>query len=137
MSFMEVDIPTPVASGVNGRSNGTASSASPTTTTVQFNAVTEVNMYPMLSLAQGAGGGEARRPKHKSRRRARIPPKINMPGDGVTANGECSSPLLQQVGKPLSPSKLKKLSDKDRHSRTGRRGMPKKGRTTFYIIFLC
>lgn len=27
----------------------------------------------------------------------------------------------------VSPSKLKKATDKDRHSKTGRRGLPKKG----------
>ena len=33
----------------------------------------------------------------------------------------------QTATKPISPSKLKKIAEKDRHSRTGRRGLPKKG----------
>lgn len=57
------------------------------------------------------------RPKHKARRRARQPKP-----DEAEAMEECP--------KPLSPSKLKKISEKDRHSRTGVRGLPKKGKFT-------
>lgn len=125
MSAMEVDNPVTAFNGRNSNSTHT----SPTNTTVQFNAVTEVKSYSVPSASQGPIGMESQRPKHKSRRRARIPLKINMSGEGST-NGEAGSPTLlnlQQGGKPLSPSKMKKLADKDRHSRTGRRGMPKKG----------
>lgn len=120
---MEVDIP---VTDFNGRSNNSvAAHSSPTNNTVHFNAVTEVKAYTVPSSQGQTAGGESQRPKHKSRRRARIPPKINMTEDGV-ANGEASPTLFQQQGgKPLSPSKIKR--EKDRHSRTGRRGMPKKG----------
>jgi len=57
------------------------------------------------------------RPKHKARRRARQPKP-----DETEA--------MEDSPKPLSPSKLKKISEKDRHSRTGVRGLPKKGKST-------
>lgn len=108
---MEVDLPNSFAFGA---SNGNANSTSPVaTTTVQFNAITEVKTFTQ----------EQQRPKHKARRRARLP-KIDTSGVAV-ANGALVSPTVGP--KPLSPSKVKKLADKDRHSRTGRRGMPKKG----------
>ena len=55
------------------------------------------------------------RPKHKARRRARQPKPEDQAVDGAIPT------------KPLSPSKLKKVAEKDRHSRTGVRGLPKKG----------
>lgn len=113
---MEVDIPSHFAFGA---SNGDANSTSPVAATVQFNAVTEVKTFP---LPAAAATQEQQRPKHKARRRARLP-KIDT--SGTAANGSLASPTMGP--KPLSPSKLKKLADKDRHSRTGRRGMPKKG----------
>ena len=127
MSSMEVDLP---VAGYNG-SNGTDNRSPTSNSTVHFNAVTEVKAFSVPSaLGSAAASGEAHRPKHKARRRARMPLKINVPGEG-TANGEVGSPTaafhFQQGGKPLSPSKMKKMADKDRHSRTGRRGMPKKG----------
>lgn len=117
---MEVDIP---ANFAFGSSNGDAST-SPVAATVQFNAITEVKTFakPATTIA------EDQRPKHKSRRRAR-PPKIDTTGGGSTMNGGGMHALTSptQGGKPLSPSKLKKMAEKDRHSRTGRRGNPKKG----------
>lgn len=128
MSSMEVDLPQhitgtfasyPARNGGNDAGNST----SPLAATVQFNAITEVKTFaPMQPPAGAANGESSQRPKHKARRRARLP-KIDT--SGGTSNGALASPTLQ--GKPLSPSKLKKLADKDRHSRTGRRGMPKKG----------
>lgn len=58
------------------------------------------------------------RPKHKSRRRARVP-NLELEDDEMSG--------VSSTGKPPSPSKLKKMADKDRHSRSGRRGNPKKG----------
>lgn len=128
MSSMEVDLP----QHINGTfssypagngSNNTNALTSPLATTVQFNAITEVKTFaPTAPPTSAANGDSQQRPKHKARRRARLP-KIDT--SGATGNGSLASPTLQ--GKPLSPSKLKKLADKDRHSRTGRRGMPKKG----------
>lgn len=126
MSSMEVDLPQHVNgtfssySARNG-SNHPPTLTSPLATTVQFNAVTEVKTIPPATL-HGVNGDSQQRPKHKARRRARLP-KIDT--SGGSSNGALASPTLQ--GKPLSPSKLKKLAEKDRHSRTGRRGMPKKG----------
>ena len=112
---MEVDFPQIIPNSFSfGTSNG---ATSPVAATVQFNAITEVKTFakPATTIA------EDQRPKHKSRRRAR-PPKINTSGE--VTNGGLASPTQ---GKPLSPSKLKKLAEKDRHSRSGRRGNPKKG----------
>ena len=55
------------------------------------------------------------RPKHKAKRRVRLSSKSE---DPVPASDPAS---------PLSPTKLLKNQVKDRHSRTGRRGEPKKG----------
>lgn len=117
---MEVDLPQIITNSfAYGTSNGDAASTSPVAATVQFNAITEVKTFakPATTIAE-----DQQRPKHKARRRAR-PPKIDT--SGSTSNGSLGSPT--QGTKPLSPSKLKKLAEKDRHSRTGRRGMPKKG----------
>lgn len=118
---MEVDVPQHhVNSFAFGASNGDANSTSPVAATVQFNAITEVKTFPKSSPV--AIEDQPQRPKHKARRRARLP-KIDT--SGAAANGALASP----TAKPPSPSKLKKLAEKDRHSRTGRRGMPKKGRS--------
>lgn len=55
------------------------------------------------------------KPKHKARRRARHPSKSDEMDDGGAP-------------KPISPTKLQKMTEKDRHSRTGVRGLPKKGK---------
>lgn len=120
MSSMEVDVPLHINGNfAYGASKGDATSTSPVAATVQFNAITEVKTFSMP--AASATAEEQPRPKHKARRRARVP-KLDI--SGGTANGAAVSPTQ---GKPPSPSKLKKLAEKDRHSRTGRRGMPKKG----------
>lgn len=75
---------------------------------VEFNGVTEVKTYKVVE----------QRPKHKARRRARVP-KLDLCEDDAT--------LQSANPKPVSPSKLKKMAEKDRHSRTGYRGLPKKG----------
>lgn len=120
---MEVDLPNHINSfAFGGASNGDATnSTSPVAATVQFNAITEVKTFPSATPAASAAH-EQQRPKHKARRRARLP-KIDTSG-AAAANGAMVSPTM---AKPLSPSKLKKMAEKDRHSRTGRRGMPKKG----------
>ena len=84
---------------------------------VQFNSFAEVKV-----IEHQAAAPQPQRPKHKARRRARIPNKLNI------SDGNDSNTLDGEVAKPLSPSKLKKMMDKDRHSRTGRRGIPKKGK---------
>ena len=58
--------------------------------------------------------GSSAKPKHKARRRARHPSKSEDPENGV-------------VVKPLSPNKVQKMLERDRHSRSGLRGLPKKG----------
>lgn len=124
---MEVDLPQIIPNSfIYGTSNGDAASTSPVAATVQFNAVTEVKTFakPATTIAE-----DQQRPKHKARRRAR-PPKIEVSGN--VSNGTSGSPT--QGTKPLSPSKLKKLSEKDRHSRTGRRGMPKKGELQLSLL---
>ena len=57
------------------------------------------------------------RPKHKAKRRVRLASKSEDPAPDP-GPGPAS---------PLSPTKLLKNQVKDRHSRTGRRGEPKKG----------
>lgn len=127
---MEVDLPQIIPKNFAfGTTNGDAPSTSPVGATVQFNAFTEVKTFakPATTIAE-----DQHHPKHKARRRAR-PPKIDMiDTNGSISNGE--SPT--QVAKPLSPSKLKKLAEKDRHSRSGRRGMPKKGEFRFICVYV-
>ena len=55
------------------------------------------------------------KPKHKARRRARHPSKSEELENDSSAT------------KPLSPNKTQKMAERDRHSRTGVRGLPKKG----------
>ena len=55
------------------------------------------------------------RPKHKAKRRVRLSSKSEDPAPAP------------DPASPLSPTKLLKNQVKDRHSRTGRRGEPKKG----------
>ena len=124
---MEVDIPQlngfPVQPTFVAGDNPTAGSH------VQFNSIAEVKTYKVVGnqeqqqamLQQQPGHHQAQRPKHKARRRARVPKLDLLQDDDPNAMGA-------DVSKPLSPSKLKKMMDKDRHSRTGRRGLPKKGK---------
>lgn len=103
----------------------TAGESAVTGNHVQFNSIAEVKTYkvveqPGQQQQQQGQGPQAQRPKHKARRRARVPKLDLLQGDDPNALGG-------EVNKPLSPSKLKKMMDKDRHSRTGRRGLPKKG----------
>lgn len=95
MSSMEIDMPPQV----NGLLNGATS----TQARVHFSDENDVKTIDKtIDL----------RPKHKARRRARVPK---------------SEDAEQTPTKPISPAKLKKIAEKDRHSRTGRRGLPKKG----------
>ena len=55
------------------------------------------------------------KPKHKARRRARHPSK----SEDVENGGG--------VPKPISPNKVHKMAERNRHSRSGMRGLPKKG----------
>ncbi len=109
MSSMEVDTPQPVN---RYRSSSTSSNGHH----VQFDTEVKVVKIPLPQQQQ-------QRPKHKSRRRARLP-NLELVEDEFARSSV----------KPLSPSKLKKMAEKDRHSRTGRRGQPKKGE---HIIFTC
>lgn len=135
---MEVDIPNgfsvqPVfMDGDNGKT---------TANHVQFNSIAEVKTYKVVGhqeqegmlqqqQQQGHGHSQVQRPKHKARRRARVP-KLDL------VQNEDPSTVGVDVSKPLSPSKLKKMMDKDRHSRTGRRGLPKKGKWTCGILCTC
>lgn len=111
---MEIDLPQPV--------NGFAKQATEPTNGfsrahVEFNGVTEVKTYKVIDS----------RPKHKARHRARVP-KLEMNQD--------VDPTDSALPKPLSPSKLKKLAEKDRHSRTGYRGLPKKGLCMWCVFYL-
>ena len=89
---------------------------------VQFNSIAQVKTYKVVEPQQQNQFVQAQRPKHKARRRARVP-KLEL----VTGGGEDAIGKAGDVGKPASPSKLKKMMEKDRHSRSGRRGLPKKG----------
>lgn len=118
---MEVDIPQVNGFSIQPRTTFMEGN-NPGGNHVQFNSIAEVKVIESVSAAPQ----QLQRPKHKARRRARVP-KLNI------ADGEDSSTnaLSGEVTKPLSPSKLKKMMDKDRHSRTGRRGIPKKGKNFF------
>lgn len=98
MSSMEVDIPQ--ANGLPELLNGSA--------LVQ----PKVHFSDSITVDETIKTTFDLRPKHKARRRLRVT---------VVENSE------QTATKPISPSKLKKIAEKDRHSRTGRRGLPKKG----------
>ena len=89
---------------------------------VQFNSIAEVKVIEQHQSV-AAPQQQSQRPKHKARRRARVPKQLNIADGEDSTNG-----LGGEMPKPLSPSKLKKMMDKDRHSRTGRRGIPKKGK---------
>lgn len=121
---MEVDIPQVNGFPIQPRTTFTTNGDNPGGNHVQFNSIAEVKLIEQhQSVSASASQQQSQRPKHKARRRARIP-KLNIAdgGEDSTVNA-----LGGEVGKPLSPSKLKKMMDKDRHSRTGRRGIPKKG----------
>ena len=126
---MEVDIPQ-----VNGFPvQPTFTAADAGGNHVQFNSVAEVKTYKVIShqeqQPQQQEAAQAPRPKHKARRRARVPKLDILQGEDAAINGK-------DMSKPLSPSKLKKMMDKDRHSRTGRRGLPKKGKQLFWHIYI-
>lgn len=127
---MEVDIPQVNGFSIQPRTAFTEGD-NPGGNHVQFNSIAEVKVIEQHQSVSAAPQ-HSQRPKHKARRRARVP-KLNI------ADGEDSSTnaLGGEVTKPLSPSKLKKMMDKDRHSRTGRRGIPKKGKNLFLKLFAC
>lgn len=112
MSSMEVDVPLPVTDfGESKRSsNGHGHK-------VQFDTTANIKVVRMVPDVQ------QQHTKHKSRRRARVP-KLEI--------GEEETSAISSAAKPPSPSKLKKLSEKERHSRTGIRGQPKKGEYNHY-----
>nr|CAA75614.1 MA3 [Suberites domuncula] len=80
---------------------------------VQFDTTVKVVTMPATSTQPSS------RPKHKARRRARVPANLDI--------GEDETSSVSSTTKPPSPSKLKKMADKERRSRSGRRGQPKKG----------
>lgn len=102
MSSMEVDVPQ-----MNGFSHNQPRIAKKT---VHFGSTTTHTAAAEVAIFSNSA--EAK-PKHKARRRARHPSKSD-DVDGATP-------------KPISPTKLQKMTEKDRHSRTGVRGLPKKG----------
>ena len=107
---MEVDFPP-----LNGLADSIGSNGRPTDQkVVQFSEVDDIQIFQQeIDM----------RPKQKVARRMRIPAAL--PPLTSSTGGADSSPASPR--KPQSPAKLKKLAEKDRHSRTGRRGMPKKG----------
>lgn len=104
MSSMEVDVPQ-----VNGFSYNPSRVAKKSVHFGSRTAAAEVTIFSSASKT----GAEAK-PKHKARRRARHPSKSEELDNGTTP-------------KPLSPNKILKMAEKDRHSRSGVRGLPKKG----------
>lgn len=120
---MEVDIPQVNGFSIQPRTAFTEGD-NPGGNHVQFNSIAEVKVIEQRQQSvTAAPQQQSQRPKHKARRRARVP-KLNI-ADGEDAT--TTNTLSGEIAKPLSPSKLKKMMDKDRHSRTGRRGIPKKG----------
>ena len=98
---------------------------------VQFNSIAEVKLIEQRQSSLTApqqGVVQPPRPKHKARRRARVP-KLD-----ISDGSDPSNVLDGEMPKPLSPSKLKKMMEKDRHSRTGRRGVPKKGNKKAFLL---
>ena len=112
---MEVDIPQQVNSYRN----------SPPTNNHHVHFDTEIKVVK-LATSTALQQQQPRPKQHKSRRRARVP-DLDLGDDEMSG--------VTSTGKPPSPSKLKKMADKDRHSRTGRRGQPKKGEGC--VINLC
>lgn len=112
MSSMEVDVPQ-----MNGFSHNQPRVAKKT---VHFGSTTTHTAAAEVAIFSNSAT-EAK-PKHKGRRRARHPSKSD-DVDGATP-------------KPISPTKLQKMTEKDRHSRTGVRGLPKKGNTHAFPPFL-
>lgn len=108
MSSMEVDIPQQVNGFENTKPKPAGNGLSHH---VQFDTTANIKVVKMIPDQQ-------QRPKHKSRRRARVP-KLDI--------GEDETSTVSSTAKPPSPSKLKKMAEKERHSRTGHRGQPKKG----------
>lgn len=109
---MEVDLPQ-----INGLPEGIGNGTRPNgQKVVQFSGMDDVRVFnEEISM----------RPKQKAARRARMPAALPPLADFAGASGEASPPSPRKL--PQSPSKLKKMAEKDRHSRTGRRGLPKKG----------
>lgn len=109
---MEVDLPQ--MNGLpEGISNGTRANGQKV---VQFSDMDDVRVFnEEISM----------RPKQKAARRVRMPPAALAPLIDFAGTGGDALPPSPR--KPQSPSKLKKMAEKDRHSRTGRRGLPKKG----------
>ena len=112
MSSMEVDVPQ-----YNGFSHqpkmakksvhfGSSVTASSTSTAAANITIVSNTTYKTNSDAK---------PKHKARRRARHPSKSEDPENGIA------------LTKPISPNKTQKILERDRHSRSGVRGLPKKG----------
>ena len=102
----------PAIANVFDESNGQQEQATENTTVVRFGGVSEITLQTEI----------ANRVKRKAKRR----------GKALGLNG---SDLVSKA--PESPTKVK-AKVKDRHSRTGRRGLPKKGiRTcTCYCIHI-
>ena len=119
---MEVDIPQVNGFSIQPPRTTFTEGENPGGNHVQFNSIAEVKVIEQRQSVSTAPQ-QSQRPKHKARRRARVP-KLNI-ADGEDA---ATNALSGEIAKPLSPSKLKKMMDKDRHSRTGRRGIPKKGK---------
>ena len=111
MTSMEVDVPQVTNGFSNSQSAGSKKTVhfGPTSTRM---AAADVTMV--------FGSSAEVRPKHKARRRARHPSK--------------SDDVEEVTPKPISPTKLKKMSEKDRHSRTGVRGLPKKGENFLFFL---
>ena len=110
MSSMEVDVPQ-----VNGFSHNQSRVAKKSVHFGPRTAAAEVTIFPSAYKNSAEP-----KPKHKARRRARHPSKSEELENGTNP-------------KPLSPNKILKMAEKDRHSRSGVRGLPKKG--IHYLAF--
>jgi len=98
----------PAMANAFDESNGQQEQATENTTVVRFGEVSEVTLQTQI----------ANRVKRKAKRRGKI----------LALNGGMLGNAISKG--PESPTKLK-AKVKDRHSRTGRRGLPKKG---IYIL---
>ena len=119
MSSMEVDVPQ--MNGFNSHDQSRVAKKS-----VHFGSTSTRTAAAEVTIFNSSRGVEAK-PKHKARRRARHPSQ---------------SEEMDNNPKPLSPIKLQKMTEKDRHSRTGVRGLPKKGNCLLchvggYVICCC
>ena len=118
MSAMEVDVPQFNGFSYHGKHQpkvakkavhfGSSPTASSTSTAAAQVTVVSNSAYKTSSDAK---------PKHKARRRARHPSKSeDLENDDTGA-----------LTKPISSNKAQKIAERDRHSRSGVRGLPKKG----------